>query len=106
MNQRAVVKNAADEAQVKKAKIQEEDIRLEELNDLRVVLSMKEGRRFLWRLLTHCKVFESIWEPSAKIHYLAGSQDIGHFIMAEISDAGQDYLFKMMEEAKKEKENA
>jgi hypothetical protein len=98
----AFVKNAADKEQVKEGSRKERDKRKQELLDLQVVLDLPAGRRLLWRFLTECKTFESIWESSARIHYLAGKQDLGHFIMAEIVAADEDSLLTMMKEAKSE----
>jgi lysyl-tRNA synthetase class II len=98
-----LVKNAADEKQVKDAKFTVEERRRQELNDLRQVLSSVSGRRFVWRVMSHCKAFASIWDSSAKIHYNAGKQDVGHFLIAEVGEADQDAFFLMMQEAQKEK---
>lgn len=103
--EKALVKNAADEAQVAEAVKKLQITREDELNDIRAVLGMKQGRRFIWRLLGKCKVHESIWSQSALIHYNAGQQDIGHFIEAEIVDADENLLFLMMSEQRKEKNN-
>ncbi len=94
----AYVKNASDPKQVKSAGIKERDRRKQEILDLQFILSEQNGRRFLWRLLKHCKAFNSIWEQSAKIHYNAGQQDVAHFVMAEIVEADQDAFLKMMKE--------
>lgn len=91
-----LVTNAADESQVEKAKKKEQFNRDHELNDIRSVLSTEEGKRFVWRLLSKCKTFGSVWESSAKIHYNSGQQDLGHFIMAEIIEADEQLLFSMM----------
>ena len=106
MEPKAFVKNAADPKQVKKAKSKEDRKRFEELRDLRAVLETEEGRRVLWRFLEECKVFGSVWHPSAQIHYNAGRQDFGHYIMSEIVDAGEEYLFTLMKENKKGDVNA
>jgi hypothetical protein len=96
----ALVKNASDEGQVRKAgkqeKLNEEDYSA----DLRAVLGTKQGRRVLWSILTKCRVFESIWHGSALIHYNSGQQDVGHMLMSEIVEADQDMFFKMMVESK------
>lgn len=97
---KVIVRNAADEEQVKEAGKRDRMRREAEIRDLKVVLSTKEGRRFMWRLLSHCKVFGSIWEPSAKIHYSSGMQDVGHFVMAEVIDAQEEAFVLMMKEAK------
>lgn len=100
----SVTKNAADEAQVRKDGERQKSAREQELVDLKFVLSHPAGRRFLWRLLGHFGVFKSIWEPSAKIHYNAGLQDGGHFLLAEVEAADQEALFVMQREAKKREE--
>lgn len=102
MKKDALVRNAADEAQVAEAGKRAKFDRKQELEDVRFILDSKQGRRFLWRLLSHCKVFESIWEPSAKIHHNSGRQDVGHFLMAEVVAANEDALLQMMKEAKDE----
>ena len=78
--------------------------RQQELTDLRSVLKTAEGRRFVWRIMGHCKVFGSIWNQSAMIHYLAGKQDVGHFLLSEVTAADEDSLFLMMKESRAEKE--
>jgi hypothetical protein len=107
-----LVKNAADPSQVAQATEKEKLGRDLELDDLRKVLGTESGRRLLWRFIKHAGVHESIWEPSAAIHYRAGKQDFGHFIESEILEANEEALFQMMREAgkfkksKKEKHNA
>lgn len=98
MNQESMVKNAADSQQVNKAKRKIGNSRKDELKDIRAILKTHEGKRFVWRMLEKCKTFSSVWESSAKIHYNAGQQDIGHFLMAEIVNADENLLFEMMKE--------
>ena len=100
MTEKVLVKNAADPEQVRNAKVKEKNQRQEELNDLACVLNTKAGRRFLWRILCHCRVFESIFQTSSQIYYNSGIQDVGHFLMAEISESNQEALFLMMRENK------
>lgn len=102
MKKDALVGNCADPEQVKQAEKKVKNRRDTELEDIRFLLSDRRARNFIWRLLTHCRVFESIWEPSAKIHHNAGRQDVGHFIMAEVVEAREDALLEMMREAKGE----
>lgn len=98
MGKKSLVSNAASEKQVKKASERENKILNNESNDLRSILSTLEGRRVLWRILSECKTFGTIWHPSAAIHYNSGKQDLGHWLMGEITEAGEDYLFNMMKE--------
>lgn len=94
---KALVGNAADSEQVEKASKREKITRRTQLEDLRAVLSTKSGRRFVWRLLEHCRTFESIFSPNdAIMAHGSGSQDVGHFLMAEIVQAQPEALITMM----------
>lgn len=95
-----MVANAASEKQVRSAKQKELDRRDNELADVKSVLGIPGGRRLLWRLLEHCKVFETIWIHNAQIHYNAGKQDVGHMIMKEITDADENAFIQLMVENK------
>lgn len=98
MGEGAIVKNAGDPKQVKTGKQKEKLRRESEINDIKAVMETKFGRRFMWRILSHCKVFESIWHGSALIHYQSGVQDVGHFVMAEIIAADKELFLLMQNE--------
>lgn len=100
MSQSPMVRNASSEKQVKSAEKKLEVKRLNELEDLRWVLSDPRGRRVLWRILDFCSVFRSIWEASAKIHYNAGRQDVGHFVQSEVTEARPNAMLEMILEHK------
>ena len=91
-------RSLSDKKEVDKASQKIALERRKEIDDIREVLSTLQGRRFLWRVMEKCKVFGSVWEPSAKIHYNAGKQDLGHFLLSEITDADEEKLFLMMKE--------
>lgn len=97
---KSLVKNAADPEQVEKARKKETYSRDAELNDINTLKDSPGLRRFMWRILEYCKVNGSVWEASARIHYNAGQQDVGHFIMAEIAEADEEIFFQMMRENK------
>ena len=89
--------DVSDPKQIKKQKVRVESQREQELNDIRVVLSNKSGRRFVWRLMEYCKPFESVFsENSMLMSRYCGMQDVGHHIMTEIVAADENLLFKMM----------
>lgn len=97
---KTLVANAADEEQVHNAEEKLKTKRIQEMEDMRDVLKLPQGRRVMWKLLSHCKVFESIYHPSALIHHNSGRQDVGHFIMAEIMAANEMAFLQMMSESK------
>lgn len=100
------VRNAGDPEQVKKAAKADHLNRKAELNDLRTLLALPAFRRFIWRMLSYCKVFGSVWHPSALIHHNSGQQDVGHWVMGELAQASQDsFLVMMKENYNKENDN-
>lgn len=105
-DERSAVKNAGDEEQVGRAKRGQKFARDVELDDLRAVLSIPAGRRLLWRTLTRCSAFSSVFaaDPTTMAHN-SGRQDVGHWLMHEIEVAKPDAFLTMMQEhAPKQKE--
>lgn len=100
---RALVGNAADAGQVREARRTERLRRINELADLKAVLETPAGMRVLLRVLNKCRTFESIWHPSALIHFNAGQQDIGHFLLQEIVEAAPEAYLHMLQANIKEK---
>lgn len=96
--------NIANESEVKKKNEELKNKRTIQQLELKKLLEQKPVRDFLWRLLEETKTFHSIWEQSARIHYNAGKQDFGHFLMGEIIEANEDSFFQMMRENKERKE--
>lgn len=73
--------------------------RQSELEDLRYLLQSQQGRRFFWRLLSHCSVYNSIFNTNALTQsHNSGRQDIGHFVQGEIVQASPDNYLKMQNE--------
>lgn len=98
------VRNASDRKQLRTAKkASKEEEKLQEA-DLRKVLSLPEGRRVLWRILKTCHVFESVWHPSALIHYMSGQQDLGHQLMTWINDISPETLLEIYQLYRSQKE--
>lgn len=60
---KAYVKNASDPKQIKEAELKTRFDAKAAIEDMKFVLSSVQGRRVLWKLLTHCRVFESICRP-------------------------------------------
>ncbi len=91
--------NSADPKQVKEMGRKVDSLRNQELNDLRFVLDSMQGRRLMWRLLSECKTFGSVFHQSGSMQsYLIGKQDFGHFLMGELLQAGDEFYLKMQSE--------
>lgn len=98
-----LVTNASDRKQVKNARSKELRGRDREIEDMRKVLSMREGRRVIWRLMAKCRTFQSVFDASgSRVYYYSGQQDIGHFLLDEITATDENKLIDMMRENKEE----
>jgi len=96
--------NIDDPRVVEKAERKEKDLRKQELNDIRTVLSNSSGRRLVWKLLSKCNSFSTVFsENHSRMSYLAGQQDFGHFLMSEITEADENLLVKLMKDNAKER---
>lgn len=98
MAERPLTRNAGNPRDVAKAKAVEEQRRVLELDDMKRLLTTDVGRRVMWRILKHCRVYETITVQSSVIYTLSGMRDVGLFVMAEIAAADELALLRMMQE--------
>ena len=83
--EKPIVRNAADEQQVKKGKLTEQQREEERVHNLGEVVATYEGRQFYWDLLADCKVYESIFDThGSRMSFMSGQQDLGHKLMAQL----------------------
>lgn len=99
-----LVRNAADPKQVKHAGRKEKDKRARELHDLKLLLTMPEGRRTIWRLMEQTGYMENPTHARGDMtHQNIGRADMGRFILSEIVEADENAFFTMMQEARARK---
>jgi hypothetical protein len=94
----SLVKNAADESQVKEAEKKLKHQVNNEKEDMKKLLQTDFGRRVMWKYLEICGVFRSSWHASALIHFNEGKRDVGLHMIADITDADPDGFIKMMKD--------
>jgi|6_EtaG_2_1085325.scaffolds.fasta_scaffold02539_5 hypothetical protein len=99
---KALVGNAADPSQVRKAKCDEEFLRDQELSDMRDILRNKEGRRYLLRTLKRCHVYKTSFTGNSTTFFNEGKRDIGLRILADITEGSPDLYAVMMQEGQEE----
>ena len=102
MSEGAMVKNAADPEQVKKAKQKQESLNDRRLNDVREVLNSRRGRRFMWELLDFCGVFKTSFADQHQIFYNEGQRNVGLKLLADVNEAAPEAYLLMLREAKEE----
>lgn len=76
--------------------------RQEELNDLKMVLESRHGRRVFWRLLSRCNLFRLSFATNATIYYNEGIRSVGLKTLADIHDADSEAYIKMSLEARED----
>ncbi|HVJ30662.1 MAG TPA: hypothetical protein VNA66_10170 [Gammaproteobacteria bacterium] len=81
----------------KAAAVEKRGVELED-DDMRRVLATEEGRRMLFKILAHCRVFETITVQNSLIYTLSGARDVGLFVMAQITRADELAFLRMMQE--------
>ena len=106
---RPLVENAADPRQTGRAERKLRERRREQAADWAAVLDTAAGRRLFWTLLEHCGVYESVFSSDAgRMAFLAGKQDVGHYLMAQADRAVPGVMLTIMAErqAAREREAA
>lgn len=66
----------------KKQKVQS----LQEVEDIKAVMSTKAGRRFVWKLLTRCGVYEITFTGNSWGNFKEGMRNIGLMYIAELQE--------------------
>lgn len=100
--EKAFVKNAADAKQVKNASEKIKSLKERDLGDVRWIVSTPQGRRFYWKYLKSCHVFETSFTGNSHTFFNEGERNVGLRLLAELNDADPEAYMKMLLEAKDE----
>lgn len=75
--------------------------REKELGDIRKILSMPEGRRFVWRMMSLCGIFHSSWTGEADATLVnEGKRIPGLALLNDVLDASPNAYGQMQREYK------
>lgn len=96
--------NAANPKHVAAARRKEEAAEARRQSDLRLLLTMPEGRRILWWILERAGTFQRPEVYSAQIHWLQGRAALGMEVMEAIETVNSAAVIEMMVVAKQERE--
>lgn len=72
----------------------------EDLQCVLGVLESERGRQFLWRILSHCKVYEDINGEGAAVFRMLGARKVGLDLLGILTEANDSLVIKMMQESK------
>ncbi len=94
-----LVQNAADPEQVKHGQSVQKR-RLERARkDRQAIMASREGRRYLWRLINVCGVFDCAYEDPHAAAYTNGRRSVGATIMREIMEIDPGIYGLMLKES-------
>lgn len=93
-----LVKNAADERQLKEADKHLKHRRLIEIEDLKFILKTEQGRRLLYRYLCECGVYRTSFTGNSTTFYNEGMRNIGLKLLADIEEAMPEAYLLMIKE--------
>lgn len=106
MGGKAYVGNAADPKQVKAADKKEKEQDRQEGEDIKSVLSTPAGRRFIWRYLGICGIFQSSYTgESAETFFNEGKRNVGLALLNDVTGVSPEAYLQMMQEAQEEPED-
>lgn len=94
----SLVKNAADEGQVRAAKDKVESLNDQKLNDIREVLNTVRGRRFFWRYLEICGIYKTSNADQHQIFFNEGMRNVGLQLLADLNEAAPEVYTVMLRE--------
>jgi hypothetical protein len=82
----------------KKAEAAIKKRRERDLGDIRKILGIPEGRRFVWRVLDEAKIFAGSFTGTSQTFFNEGRRDIGLFILKDVMEAKPDAFLRMFQE--------
>ena len=97
---KALVDNAADEEQIERGKRAEKLRRRRELEDMRAVLEMPQGRRVLNRIIAESGLhLISVPGSGEALWFNEGRRNMGAFVQLEAKEASRTLFITLLQEA-------
>ena len=91
--------DVGDAPQVKKRRTKAKIKRDNELEEIKQLLAIPFGRRFLWRLLGECGVWHTMSQHTElRMAIQSGRRDIGLWLIKEIDEADKNGYMKLIQE--------
>lgn len=76
--------------------------REQELLDIKLLMSTKEGRRICWRLLSITGVYRTSFTGNSETYFREGQRNVGLIIINDIQEAAPDDFVTMLKEHRSE----
>lgn len=95
-----VLGSAANEELVAAADKKEKQKEKVDLDEMRQVVSTKQGRRFIWQLMCDCGIFQCSFDGSSRTFFKEGERNVGLKILARLNNAHPEVYGIMIKESK------
>lgn len=93
------VRNAADKEQVEKASKQLKSEQELAIDDLKALLLLPQGKRFIWRQLENCQIFKLSYTGVAEsTNFNEGQRNIGLKLLHDCLKAAPESFVDMMQQ--------
>jgi len=93
--------DVGDETQVKRTKKKRDLADETWMEDLRWLVSTKQGKRILWTVLSKCKLFDTISHHDAlAMSRLSGVRDQGLWLLSELNRADPNAFWRLVQSSK------
>lgn len=93
--------DAGDEKMVRAARLRAKRADEERLEMVKAVMSLPQGRKWMWAILGHCGVLQTPFATNALVMaFTSGKMDVGHFIIRDVMEVAPEMYLQMAAEAK------
>lgn len=94
--------NAADEKSVNEARKRAGRKKIEDLNIIKAMMDLLEGRKYLYELMEACHIFGNCFygEEPNKTAFSLGERNVGLRVLAHIMESAPDLYTQMCKENK------
>ena len=100
------MENLIDDSKQKEAEKKAKRRRERDLGDIRKILSIPEGRRFYWKVLSAAGIFRTSWTGSTEQTLVnEGSRSIGLIFLSDLMEASPTSFVQLQREANAEIKN-
>lgn len=72
------------------------------VDDLKLLMSQVQGRRFVWRLLERTGVFRNPFTGNSETYFRCGEMNIGQWLLGQIHEHCPDRYHQMVKEQQQE----
>jgi hypothetical protein len=102
MNDRTVAYDAGDRSHVAERQKRRRFAAGREDGDLVWLMNQREGRRFLWRLLQSCHLYETSFTGTNATFFREGERNVGLQVLLDVIRLCPELHARMMAESKEE----